>query len=365
MPGSSGTVTVKPPSSGAGWRRTEYVNRLMSQELHELRDRETSLVKDSAKRLWMQNRPGVHRDRDATTRPTRVTELDVASTLTQLRPTGAPQYAKRFASGNTRQPLSHRVSALERRETERRKLICPAPCPVRIGHPRPHPFPGGLEGAGEGGDVIAEDLAVAHADLAVDDGGVEVFGLGRVNDVLDRVAEGSHEETLAFPDQEVGFGAGGDAAEVVATECPGTAEGSGVEDVGGGGDLGPAIDQLADGGRPPQCLDHALGAGVGAERHVDAAREVAGEAFHRDPAAGEDPDAMGDVGAGVREDGDVVAVVIGPAPAGDHDRVAEDNVRAEKAEMVQPLDRRAAVAACHLLELGDRLGGVEGERHTE
>src|SRR4029079_491078 len=100
-------------------------------------------------------------------------------------------------------------SPLEPWETQRRELVGVAAGPVGGSHAGPHAVAGGLEGAGEGGDVDAEDLAVAHADLAVDDGGVEVFGLGGVDDVLDRVAEGSHEKAFAFPDQDVGFGAGG------------------------------------------------------------------------------------------------------------------------------------------------------------
>src|SRR5262245_46563598 len=86
-----------------------------------------------------------------------------------------------------RQPTSSRgrvgiaslsILPLERRETLRRQLVHPASGPVRRGHPRPHPLAGGLQIAGERGDVDAEDAAVAHADFAVDDRGVEVFGLG-------------------------------------------------------------------------------------------------------------------------------------------------------------------------------------------
>ena len=92
------------------------------------------------------------------------------------------------------------------------------------------------------------------------------------------------------------------------------AEGGGVEDIGGGGDLGLAVDDLADHRGVAQPLDHALGAGVGAEGHVHAARQVAGEALHGDAAAGEDPDAVGDVRAGVGQDADVVARPVRPTP---------------------------------------------------
>ena len=103
-----------------------------------------------------------------------------------------------------------------------------------------------------------------------------------------------------------------DASEIVAAERLRSAQGRGIEDVGGGGDLGLPVDDLADDGGVAQRLDHALRAGVGAERHVDPARQVAGEALHGDAAAGEDPDAVGDVGAGLGQDADIVAGPVRP-----------------------------------------------------
>src|SRR5262249_45134056 len=43
----------------------------------------------------------------------------------------------------------------------------------------------------------------------------------------------------------------------------------------------------------------------------------------------------------------------------DHDRVAEDRVGAEHAQVGEPCDRRLAVTAQHLVELDDGLRGVE------
>ena len=73
---------------------------------------------------------------------------------------------------------------------------------------------------------------------------------------------------------------------------------------------------------------------------------------------------MGDRAPGVRHDGDVARRVVGPRRSAGDDRVAEDRVRPEHAEIAQPGDRRLAVARQHLVELDDRLRRVHGVRAT-
>src|SRR6266436_8320912 len=46
------------------------------------------------------------------------------------------------------------------------------------------------------------------------------------------------------------------------------------------------------------------------------------------------------------------------------ERVAEDRVAAEDADLVRPLDRRLPVAADHLLDLEDALRDMHGKRNT-
>jgi hypothetical protein len=74
----------------------------MSEQLRKLRDREADLVKDSAKRVRMQDRAGVHRDVHATFRPIKMAELDVASASAQLSPSGALEGAEGFGGGYPR-----------------------------------------------------------------------------------------------------------------------------------------------------------------------------------------------------------------------------------------------------------------------
>ena len=46
------------------------------------------------------------------------------------------------------------------------------------------------------------------------------------------------------------------------------------------------------------------------------------------------------------------------------DAVADDAVRVQRADPIQPLDRCQPMAADHLVELGDALGGVDLERQV-
>ena len=65
-----------------------------------------------------------------------------------------------------------------------------------------------------------------------------------------------------------------------------------------------------------------------------------------------------------REDREVVAAVLHPTEPGDEDDVAEDVPLAEEIDRLQPLDGRHAVALDDLIELEDRLAGVQRERHA-
>ena len=126
-----------------------------------------------------------------------------------------------------------------------------------------------------------------------------------------------------------------------------------------------AVDDLRDDCRELHRLEHALRRGVGAEGHVDAGGEVAGEGLHRDAAAGEDPDGVGDRGTAAGDDAEVVGVVVGPGAAAEDDGVAEDDVGCEEADRLQPLDRGFRVAAGHFLELVNRLADVDLDWHPE
>ena len=119
-----------------------------------------------------------------------------------------------------------------------------------------------------------------------------------------------------------------------------------------------ALHHLRDHRRPAHRLDHALGIGVGAERHVDARRPVAREGLHGDAAAGEHPHRVRHRAARVRHEPHVARRVVGPRRAADDDGVAEDGVGPEHAQLLHPGDGRLAVAGQHLVELDHGLGGV-------
>src|SRR5262249_42583775 len=150
--------------------------------------------------------------------------------------------------------------------------------------------------------VGGEDTAALDDSAAVDPDAVDVFGVCVVDDVFYRIAQGRHTPRGALPEDQVGLGARRDAAEVVTAEGAGAGEGGRVEDVGGGGRLGVALDDLRHHGGPAHRLDDRLRIGIGAERHVHTGAPVACEGFHRDAASREDPDRVRHGASGVGHD---------------------------------------------------------------
>ena len=122
-----------------------------------------------------------------------------------------------------------------------------------------------------------------------------------------------------------------------------------------------AVNDLADDGGPAQTFEHRLRGGIGAESHVDAGFDISGEGFHCDAATGKDPDAVGDIGAGAGQDRDVISGVIRPRRASEDDGMADEDVGAEEADIFQPFDRTVTCASDDLVELIDRLSGVQGD----
>ena len=210
--------------------------------------------------------------------------------------------------------------------------------------------------------VGREDLPAVHDEAAVDVDAIHILGRRVVDEVLHRIPQRRHAPRPALPQDEIGLRARRDAPQVVAPERPRAAEGGGVEDVGRRRRLRVALHRLREHRRPAHRLDHALGIGVRPERHVHAGLPVAGERLHRDAAAGEHPDRVGDRAARLSHDPDVAGRVIRPRRAADDDRVAEDRARPEEAQLGEPGHGRLPVAGQHLVELDHRLGRVERDR---
>ena len=107
---------------------------------------------------------------------------------------------------------------------------------------------------------------------------------------------------------------------------------------------------------PCAALGHVLRLGVGADGDVHAFADVAADILHHLAVAREDDRAMGDRRAGLRQQ-----IEVAPRPplnqrmVIEKEGVAQQRIAAEQPVLVHPLHRRDAMAAHHLLELGNVL----------
>ena len=195
---------------------------------------------------------------------------------------------------------------------------------------------------------------------------LDVVARPALHERLDRIAIRTDPEAPHVDQHDVGLGAGGQAAEVVAAQGPGAAERGGREDVGGGGHGEVVLDDLAEIGRPAHLADEIARIGVGAEPHVDAGRSGTLERLQRVAAPGEDERAVGDGGAAAREDLEVApGRQRGQVVGGGDDAVAHDGVGPEQARVGQVLHRGHRVPAQDLVELQEVLAGVDLDADTQ
>src|SRR3989442_1224733 len=248
-------------------------------------------------------------------------------------------------------PMSagHTETEIEAVAAAGKKVFRSTPTPDNLAAktPRPHPVTAGLEIGEDLRLVGGEHAAAVHHQATADPDAIDVLGRRVVDDVLDGIAQRRHAPRRRLPEHEIGGGAGGDAAEIVAAQRPRAAERGGVEDVGGAGGARVALDDLSADGGPSHGLHYPLPVGVGGARHVDAGAAIEGERLQENPAAHEDPRGVGDGAAGLRHDRDVPGRIAGPRRAADDDGVAEHRVLAEHTERLQPRDRRLAVTLQH------------------
>ena len=104
----------------------------------------------------------------------------------------------------------------------------------------------------------------------------------------------------------IGSAARGEAADVVAAERPGAADGRGVEQVGAVHRTRIAGLGAGEVGNQPQLVQHVVWIGVCPDTHIDAGALIAAEIFQRDASAREHGGAVGDGGPGFGEAGEVV-----------------------------------------------------------
>ena len=182
---------------------------------------------------------------------------------------------------------------------------------------------------------------------------------GGVDQAADRIAHRLHVRMAAIDHREVGLAAHFQPTDIVATDQPRRAGSGGVEDL-----LGCGAGEVA-GHQPPgdhrhlHLVDEIMREGVGAEAERNARVHVAADMVQRDAAAPEHVRAM----RHARTRGDQPAEVVGlrpvqPGVVVEEDAMGDDGALGQHAEIFQPLDRRHAVAAGHLVELDHALGCV-------
>src|SRR6266540_2453007 len=254
----------------------------------------------------------------------------------------------------------------ERRKRRGRELVRRQPLPVPFGHVAPEPLGLRLRLGQERYLVHAHDAAALDDGLAVHDDLVDIVPGPALHEGLDRIAVGSDAQAPHVDQYDVGFRPGREAAEVVARERPGAAEGGGREDLGGGGGGEVALDDLAEIRGPAHLADEVSRVGVGAEADVDAGPAELRERLQRVAAPGEDEQAVRDGGAGAGQDLEVAPPRQGgQVVGGADDAVPDDRSGREEAGVGQVLHRRHRVAAQDLVELEEVLARVDLDPDAE
>ena len=112
-----------------------------------------------------------------------------------------------------------------------------------------------------------------------------------------------------------------------------------------------------------QLIEHVVREAVRADAASDAGLHVADERIQRDAAPREHDRAMGHHRAAVAQQLEIVGMrIMDPRMIVEEDAMPDDRVRPQRADPVEPFDRRAPVAPDDLLELDDALRGMDLDR---
>src|SRR5579883_1286076 len=212
------------------------------------------------------------------------------------------------------------------------------------------------------GIVEGERLAVPHHLSPVDEDLTHGALARGVDEAADRIVKRPHRRMRHIDEDEIGLGAGSEAADILAPQRLGAADRRRVEEVGRAQRMGAAGADARRIGGVSHLFEEIVREGIGAEAEIDAGALIGAEILQRDAAPREDGRAMGDARAGRGEAAEIVAArPMEPGMMVEEDAVADDGAGAERAQGVQPFDRRLTVAAHDLLEFDDALRRMDLE----
>src|SRR5260221_4789182 len=160
--------------------------------------------------------------------------------------------------------------------------------------------------------------------------------------------------------RQVGLAAEREPAEVGAKQRLGATHRGRLEDIGEARRLDILRRPLAQHGSPAHLVDEIVREGIGTETDIDAQPSVLAEILQQDPAPSEDVRAVRDRGTRARHALEVaLARPADPAVLVDENAVRYSGAIVEHTELIEPFERRLAVASGHLAKLDHTLRGID------
>ena len=220
--------------------------------------------------------------------------------------------------------------------------------PVPFGHAIPHLFAFRLNLLQQFLFVQAKILAVVDQGFAVDDDRAHVPAHGGFHQGSNRIAHSAEGNVPQVDDRDVGLRAFLQPSQVVPSEHLRAAQGRRVEHVPGMAGHETFLGHPRSQRGIAHVRNNIFGKRVRTDAHGDPGFEILIEGFHGDAELQILERAIGNGSAGVGDDFQIVPVGVGePAMAADEDAVGERHFRIEKADLIQQLDGRAALALHH------------------